>query len=700
MSLKDLYLKEEYSSDIDNILFDFYVPALSKAISYDRIAGEFTSYSLAIASKGIMGLIRNGGRMRMVVAPKFLPEDYAAMEEAVKNPEQYTTERMLTALDRLEEEIVAQHVQALGWLIANGRLEIKVAIPTAEAVRTKKYPGIFHQKVGILRDSVGDIVTFSGGLNETAGGWLNNIEEFKVFWSWGDNQWGWINPDLNKFDRFWDDNSPAVNVYDLPDAVKRKLIEISPSDLEQIHLDKLYEDLQEKVAKKTLFRIQLDAIDAWVKNNMTGILEMATSTGKTITALGCIEKAILQHKRMAVVITAPFSHLLSQWQKEIEEFGLEFNESIIADTSNPKWRTQLTDAIKDVHLEHKDLLLILTTNKTFSNKDFREILINEKEVLTYLLIADEVHNLGSTKQRLGLIEEYDLRLGLSATPSRWFDDGGTKKLLEYFGGTVFKFDFHDAITTINPATRTTYLVPYRYSPIFTYLTDAEIDQYVEMTRSISKRYHSTKKQDAKDEILERLEFLRADIIRNASRKMGILQSLISSLPEPIAWTLIYCSPGQIDEVMAYIGTLDLKAHRFTQKEKTVPTKKYRGLSQRDYILKKFAERLYQVLVAMKCLDEGVNVPPARTAILMASTGNPREYIQRIGRVIRRFPEKEEATIHDIIVLPSMEKLPPDLASIESKIFEREYSRYKRIAELAINNAEALETIYSVKDKKR
>jgi len=120
--------------------------------------------------------------------------------------------------------------------------------------------------------------------------------------------------------------------------------------------------------------------------------------------------------------------------------------------------------------------------------------------------------------------------------------------------------------------------------------------------------------------------------------------------------------------------------------------KHEGLSERDFLLKAFGEGNYQALIAMKCLDEGVDVPPARTAILMASSGNPREHIQRIGRTIRRYPGKNEATIYDIIVLPPFGDVPPELKEIERRIIRKELQRYEEIARAAINNAEALATI--------
>jgi superfamily II DNA or RNA helicase len=101
---------------------------------------------------------------------------------------------------------------------------------------------------------------------------------------------------------------------------------------------------------------------------------------------------------------------------------------------------------------------------------------------------------------------------------------------------------------------------------------------------------------------------------------------------------------------------------------------------------------------MRCLDEGVDIPPARTAILMASSGNAREYVQRIGRVIRRFPGKQEATIYDIIVFPPAERVPKQMLKAEKSILDRELRRYEDIASTAINNAKALAAIYGARNR--
>jgi len=698
MSLKSISLNKAYSSDSDDILYGFYIPSLKESIEYDRLAGFFSSKSLAIAARGILGLIEKGGTMRLIVSPKLDKNDLKIIIDSYKEPGKYIEKKMLQELEKLEDKFIRDHVYALGWMIANKKLEIKVAVACDSSGKLLSYEDIqqsslFHQKVGILKDSEGNILTFSGSVNETAAGWLGNIEEFKVFRNWESSEEDYVKIDILKFNRFWNNCSQKIKVIDIPYAVKEKLIKIAPADIIKINLNSLYKPKK----KIKLFYHQEEAIESWISNRMIGIFEMATGTGKTFAALGCLERTSNNFQKLAVIITCPYQHLIQQWKREINKFGIEYDDLIIADSSNPLWKDTLTNSLIDISLEYKHIVIILTTHRTFSMNDFKKILQNNKGNLNIFLIADEVHGLGANKSSKGLLKEYNLRLGLSATPKRWFDKMGTNIIYNYFGNIVYEFNLKNAISTINPFTGETYLAPYRYIPKFVSLNTEEIEEYISKTRAIVMKFNKIKNDEDKDEFLESLLFRRADIIKNAENKYRTLEKLLDEIGSTIRWTIIYCNPQQIDVVMKIINKRGIISHRFTMEEGTVSDKKYGNISEREFLLQKFAENKYQVLVAMKCLDEGVDIPPARKVILMASSGNPREYIQRIGRVIRRYPGKEEAIIYDIIVVPSFNELFPEFRAMEWKIFKKEIKRYEYIAMNSINNAEALELIYNIKD---
>jgi len=704
MGFRDLDIKNSYSSDDDDVLNDFYIPVLSEAIDYKRLTGFFFSSSLAVAAKGIINLIENEGKMKIITSAFFSEKDIESIKKGIYTPEKVIENFMLKDLEGIENEFIKNHIEALGWLIAKKRLEIKVVIlkdqdelPLSAANVSKK--GIFHEKVGIFTDKYGNKLSFSGSINETGPGWQNNFEEFKVFREWNPSEKGYFDSDEKKFNKFWKNRASKAEVIDIPKAVKNDFIRRKSDSFSKIKA-KLSHKKTDKDKKIELYDYQKAAVKSWFENNMRGLFEMATGTGKTFTALGCVRSFCKKFPDNVIIISCPFGHLIQQWEVEINTFGFSFPK-IICDSTNSKWRDELSDFLTDIQLDYKNNLIVLTTHSTFSSEDFREIFQDFKEdtSIPILTIVDEVHGIGSEKRQEALLDQYEYRLGLSATPKRWFDMEGTKAIYDYFEGKdgtiVFEFPLKRAINNINPRTNETFLTPYKYIPKFVSLEDDEMERYLSLTKSII--YNYTNANDTKKkELLENLIFMRADIIKDAEQKFTVLDEILDNLGDDLSHTIIYCSPGQFDRVMKKCHERDIIAHSFTMDEGTKPNKKYDGKSERQHILELFGEGVYQVLVAMNCLDEGVDVPPARTAIIMASSGNPREYIQRIGRVIRRYPGKKEARIYDIIVIPS--KNSKNLNEIEVKILEKELSRYKEIANTSINRADTFDEIINVRKK--
>lgn len=702
MSLKDLSIKQCYDSDSDDILNYFYIPALSASIKYQRLAGFFSSTSLAIAAKGIAGLIANNGKMQLICGAKLKREDVAAIVEASKSPAEIIETCALQDLENIENlqnEFIINHVKALGWMVANQLLEIKVAIVRDENGNPLDYSqieeaGIFHQKVGVLYDADGNIISFSGSDNETASAWTNNIEEFKVFCSWDEYQKDYMRADCGRFYKFWNGLARRTDVFEVPKAVKNKLIELAPENIEQLKLGKKKKGVR-------LWTHQTEAIDKWLENDRRCIFEMATGTGKTFAALGCLKKLMADEKKLVTVIACPFNHLISQWQGDLDEFDIRI-DSMIADSSNPKWKHQLANNMRDINNDVFDNLVIFTTHDTFYTSDFVNILKIFRDKV--FLIADEVHGIGSEERKKGLLEGYDFRLGLSATPSRWFDPEGTADLLSYFNidepDDAFVFPLEKAIKTINPATGETYLCPYDYRPYFLQLTEDELGEYVEQTRNIAKAYYASKDREERNRNFGLLCIKRQEIIRNAQSKYSVFENILDDIGE-LSHCLIYCSPEQIEIVQNILNERKIIQHKFTQQEGTRPDLRYGEMSERDFLLMNFVDGSYQALVAMRCLDEGVDIPKAKIGIILASTGNPRQYIQRRGRLLRRFPGKEKAFIYDLIVLPSLRSgLPQELIEIERKILAKELSRYEEFAGISDNVVECIRKILDVQEELR
>jgi superfamily II DNA or RNA helicase len=690
-SFRELAIKKSYDSDSDNILEDFYIPLLSRAISYRRLSGFFSSSSLAVAAKGISKLILNGGKYQLVTGAKFREADIQAIKDAYETPEKIIEMRMHQDLETIEDEFVRDHVRALGWMVKNGKLEIKIAIicdedgfPLSEELMEKQ--GVFHLKVGILEDREGNKISFSGSENETATGWQDNIEEFKVFRSWVDDEKEYLEADCQKFLRFWSGESKRAKVIDIPEAIKHRLIEIAPDNIEALDLDKWLRRSRRVKRKIELRDYQKEAVDSWLKNGKKGIFEMATGTGKTFAALGCVE-AIINRQRLVIVVSCPYVHLIEQWKREIEKFGI-YSDIVIADGSHKGWRDELSDKLYDIENNIINNLIVLTTHDTLASEDFIAIINGSSAV--FFLIVDEVHGIGAPVRKTALIEKYDFRLGLSATPKRWFDEEGTEKIYEYFGDVVFSFPLEKAIGR--------FLTEFEYEPHFVELTEDEMIKYEEQTAKIAKTYYSTKDEKERSEAFSLLCIKRQDIIKNAINKYQVLNEILDA-NLGIKYCLIYCSPQQIDIVQDILNRKGIIQHKFTQSEGTRVEDKYGGMSERQFLLKRLAEGTYQALVAIRCLDEGVDIPPARFAILLSSSGNPREYVQRMGRLLRKFPGKDKAVIHDVIVMPRLHDLRNrESLDLERKIISKELKRYREIAYLALNAVSCMKKIESIEHK--
>lgn len=666
MSLKDLDIKFAYDSDEDDILNEFYIPTLSTSIKYFRLSGFFTSKTLAIAARGMEKFIKNNGKMELICSAKLNEEDIEMIKIAHANPLKILEESMINELDDIENEFVKDHVSALGWMIVHGQLKIKIAI--VHDKNEQPLIGLFHQKIGIFCDKEGNMISFSGSDNETGPGLTDNIEEFKVFKSWEEGTSHFVGSDIETFEKFWTDSGTRTKIFDLPEAIEKKLMEKSPKNINRLNLSKHYNKNDNSDSKIRLFKHQKEAIKSWFDHNHIGIFNMATGTGKTFTALGCLKKLTKSKNNFLTVIACPQSHLVTQWEKNVKKCIK--TDTLVASSMNKNWRNELNDMIKFLNYDIIKFPVLFTTHKTFSSNDFKKR-INEYNG-NKLLIVDEVHGVGSLEYRSGLIEDYNYRLGLSATPERWYDEEGTEIINNYFGGCIFNYDMDEAI-------KNGFLTPYIYNPIFVDLDEDELEEYLELTAQIA-RIASNKNHDPHK--LTLLLNKRQKVINNAIEKFFALEKLLNDI-KGIKNLLVYCSPQQISKVQKILYEKGFNQHKFTGKEGTKKESRYDNLTQRDFILKNFEKGKYDALVAMKCLDEGVDIPSAKTAILMSSTSNPREHIQRRGRILRKFKDKDYAIIYDLIVYPIVK----NMTEAEKNILKKEKIRYNEFARSAENAAE-------------
>ena len=653
-SFKDLRLKSAYDSDEDDVLGDFYIPALAKSVRYDRLAGFFSSSTLAAAAKGMADFIENDGKMRLVTSVEISEEDKRAMEDGTSKPQKAIADAFLKELE-MADNLQRDHVAALAWMISQGNLDIKIAIPDKNS--------LYHQKVGILYDGKNQRITFSGSINESRKAWKENIEEFKVFCDWKQGQEAYGDTDSKTFEKFWSGRAKNTRVVDLPTAVRDYLRNMAPSTKKEA---------VDNIREFTLYPHQREAVYEWCENGYRGMLNMATGTGKTKTAVACIDEILKLHENepCLVVIACPTMHLIDQWDCEFKNKRYNVKKA----SSRTNWRKNLDEMSYNLSNNIIKNLIIITTHNTFSGEKFVELI--KKFKAKSMVIVDEAHGAGAEKTSRGLLNEYEYRLGLSATPKRYFDDDGTDIVYKYFDREVFEFSLDKAI-------KHGYLARYKFFPRVAHLTNKEMSKYLKVSRLIAIEKNKPTPDVKK---IEGLQFNRSRIIKSAVNKIKVLKDILEEMGQ-IDHCLIYCADTrQIQKTFPILNKKNVFFHQFTQNESG---------DQRNTLLNQFTSGVYPVLLAIKCLDEGVDIPSAKTAIILASSGNPREFIQRRGRLLR--PDNGKiATIYDVITLPNT--IPVDLKDSERTLIVKETDRLKEFASSSENREAADKVILEIKTK--
>lgn len=656
---------------------DFFDQALSCSVQYDRGVGYFSSGWLKVACGGMVRFAANGGRARWITSPILHPEDWEALRLGDRAKiDDVLRERLRAAIVDLRTTLDQDVRSALAWMVADGIITFRLAVP-----RAKLSGGEFHDKFGIFYDLNNDALSFNGSYNDSVQG-VRNYESIKVFRSWEPVLAPLVSADSDRFERLWENCDPNIEIYDLPDAVRADILKLrsgtrpypTTSD-DGVSSGDRFSPARPMVPNDLSLRdYQETAIEAWFANECRGLLEMATGTGKTITALATSVRLAQREGRLATIIVAPYQHLVDQWAAEAERFG---HRPVLAYRDRKKWIGELNEQAIAFTAGFRSFVSVITTHATFASDEFQAAIARLSGPV--LLVADEAHHMGASRIRRTLPEDIPFRLGMSATPDRWFDDDGTEVLRKYFGTTVFALPLADAIGIS--------LTPYYYFPHLVELTEEEFHRYRELTTRIARALGSTKGSES--DAFQRLLIRRADLLNMASGKLATLSNLVDD-EEDLSHALFYCAPGQMEDTIRLLGwRKGLLVHRFTAHETP---------RERQRLLADFAAGSLQALVAMKCLDEGVDVPNTRLAYLLASSGNPREFTQRRGRLLRRAPGKTHAVIHDLIAVPPASEVPPadsSLFAIERSVVRREMDRFHEFAGAALNKHGALDAVWEI-----
>ena len=670
MSLPSVDIQDHYRSDRHNLVQDFYIPCLSQANSYSRAVGYFSSSSIVLISQGLAALIEAGGKMRLVASPYLSPEDIKAIKQGLKQREEVVSQAIIKEFETVSQDRLA----CLSWLLSQGVLDIKLAV-----ANNFQDPGLYHEKFGVLSDSNNNRVAFTGSVNETKSGLVSNFESIEVFCSWRGEEVNRVERIADNFEKLWSNDTPKAEVIDFPEAAACKLLEYRPYTQPKVDRKPKQQQKQKLVAEDkneyklgeenqqslhgldiTLRSYQEEALIKFKSANYKGILAMATGAGKTITALACASSI---RDLDLIIVVVPIKDLVQQWMDELDKLT-DFYYPIAAVGRSNIWRDTLYRKLRLIHgnvQAVKRLPTVLVGTYSGLSKSTVAELIEDAGGLPEksLIIADEVHTAGAQQYRRILRDDFTYRLGLSATPIRPHDEEGTEFVLNYFGDIVYELDLEQAI-------KLGILCEYEYYVYVVTLTDAENEEYQKLTKKIVKLLRSG--NDKVSGSINRLSIERSRIIKSASEKIAILDHIIQD--HPLNRGMIYCADiDQADIVCHRLSQQGISVSRFTSKED----------KQRTQILQKFSQGRLDALVAVKCLDEGVNIPAAQEAIILASDTSERQFIQRRGRILRKAPGKDKAILIDILVVPP-------IGDERAKLITSEVKRIKHFTQTASNRA--------------
>lgn len=700
----------------------FFMEALLESSNLDLGLGYFNSSGFKALSHGFAYFISQGGTMRLIINDILNIEDKNAIEKGYENlPENLVEEKIINDINKLQKTLSKQDehfFNCLSWLVSTEKLSLIAVVPKNDGA------GIAHQKFGIFSDKASNKVAFTGSANFSKNALFHNLETISCYRSWT-NEAERVEYFNGLFRRNWTGQNPSVRIISL-DKVRVLLTNSFPIDsvgqllgeeLELIQSDyetswppsiqQQIEKLKNKIEKHSSQRrdnrssteivprpYQTQAIDNWVASNYQGFFEMATGTGKTFT--GLFASLVLKEslKKNCLIILVPTISLAEQWKEEVAKVG--YQNILMVSSLYSNWTKDFQQLLNAFKLGGIDQFVCISTYESYKSKKFQPFL--SKLPQETMLLADEAHTMGSAQLLANLPHSIKYRLGLSATPHRHFDDAGTFQLLQYFNAgskSTYSLPLKEAIAN-------QFLCQYKLYPYFATLNEEEYNEYIKLTKKIARKAHiKDQKIDEADHQLEKLLRDRRNILNKASGKLAILKNIFKQILEKegeVKHTLVYCpegtSPEEDSKIIDAYGKalgleMDLRIGKFVGETPA---------AERQQLLKDFDEGKIQCLLAMKCLDEGVDVRQTKHAIFLASSTNPRQYIQRRGRVLRTHQNKSFAYLYDIIAIPP--EVPNDerLKEIEKIILTQEWKRYKEFAEDALNYVEAISPLKPLLEK--
>ena len=700
----------EYASDASYLPLQFYLDVLPSSQQIYLKLGYFSSSAIKTLAYGFAQFIMNGGRIKIICNHYMYNQDKELLQKDISLQDAEKKEYLLSDLGWISNELnsSARHFfNCLKLLVSLDRLEL---IPVIQ-----KPSMMMHYKQGVFIDSAGDSLSMEGSCNFTASGLLENAESISVSRSWAggveetrvekkriniqnivdrkSDLHDYLNPTdiLDAFVEIGKDKSITELLKDERDLISENMPPGNREILERYAqtIESQIKSLQNEPAFPYLRPrdYQDEAYEEWIKAGKKGIFAMATGTGKTLTALNCLLQEYKEYGSYQAVILVPTLPLLEQWYKEVRAFNFA---SVYRVSSTHTYENSIDLLNTQLAFDSSASFIVICTYPTFSKPHFQKRISNFPN--TTLLIADEAHRIGAQEVRTLLPQvDFEKRIALSATPTRRFDPEGNKVIEDFFNSSApYTYSF-----SMERAINERILCAYSYHPHIVYLNEEEMKHYVEVSKKIAQLYDHTSSVFRYPTVAKKLMQERTKIIDKAKGKFRVFKEIIRSTIKDrgnLDYSFIYVPEGVdsegvnfLDQYLSFMQAEypSIMAHHYTSQS-----------DNRSQIMQEFENATIKCLLAMKCLDEGVDIPRAEIAIFCSSTGNPMQFIQRRGRVLRQHKDKSHAIIHDLIVLPISSREEGTLKA-EQKIIKDELTRVIHFSRLAQNYFDCMDKFVDI-----
>jgi len=636
----------------------FYQPCLSAAIRYARAVGYFRSSIFSIVGRPFLEFARRVGVARLVCSPSITEDDAQAIASGYLSRD----EAIAQALERdihelLSDPVLESRTKLLATLIECGALDIRLAVRSNGT-------GIYHEKIGIFTDGFGERVSFIGSSNETWNAWhiQGNHESIEVFREWVSSaESERVQTHAAHFERLWDGLVTGVDTVTFPEAQRKKLLTAAANSLDDVDVDFPDEPIAPVSRRRKPMEHQLAAIAAWEAAGRHGVFEHATGSGKTFTAITAIKKHLSTDQPAIVLV--PSQLLLEQWRREIEE-EIPDSTILMCGGGHTKWKSNgklRAHTSPDLGMNR----IVLSTMQTAATDSFINGVYGGNHLL---IVADEIHQIGSPFNARAMAIESGAALGLSATPIRYGDPEGTANIFKRFGPVL------PPPITLQDAIDSGRLVNYEYHPHPVHLSKDEAERWKKLTKQISFELAKSKKAvNGNGGLTDKAKMLliqRSRIAKKAQVKPGLAAGVICKAYEAGQRWLVYCEDSdQLTETTGLLAAGGLN-----------PIEYHSGMEGDRQAALEWFTRFGGVLVSIKCLDEGIDIPAVSHAFILASSQNPRQFIQRRGRVLRKSGEKLLAVIHDAIIVP----VDPENEPEQISLLKAEMIRALQFADAALN----------------